>query len=102
TSRERRTRWTINPPGGIPECSSGKVSEPTAVTPPGLHSGIHCSVAPGSLLHLPCPALPRCPPCSVPAMSSDAGICLPGSVPCDVGTYGGRNWRREIQKCEKV
>ncbi|CAI9549798.1 unnamed protein product [Staurois parvus] len=22
---------------------------------------------------------------------ADAGICLPGSVPCDVGTYGGRN-----------
>ncbi|CAI9605309.1 unnamed protein product, partial [Staurois parvus] len=39
----------------------GKVSAPQA-----LHSGIHCSVAPGSLLHLPCPALPRCPSCSVP------------------------------------
>ncbi|CAI9604413.1 unnamed protein product, partial [Staurois parvus] len=39
----------------------GKVSAPQA-----LHSGIHCSIAPGSLLLLPCPALPRCPPCSVP------------------------------------
>ncbi|CAI9547614.1 unnamed protein product [Staurois parvus] len=33
---------------------------------------------------LQCPR--QCPP-------ADAGICLPGSVPCDVGTYGGRNWR---------
>ncbi|CAI9545665.1 unnamed protein product, partial [Staurois parvus] len=33
---------------------------------PELHSGIPCSVAPGSLLHLPCPALPRSLPCSVP------------------------------------
>ncbi|CAI9561806.1 unnamed protein product, partial [Staurois parvus] len=39
----------------------GKVSAPQT-----LHSGIHCNVAPGSLLLLPCPVFPRCPSCSVP------------------------------------
>ncbi|CAI9565519.1 unnamed protein product [Staurois parvus] len=31
-----------------------------------LHSGIPCSVALGSLLHLPYPSLLQCPPCSIP------------------------------------
>ncbi|CAI9575953.1 unnamed protein product, partial [Staurois parvus] len=51
----------LTPLAVFPSVARGKVSAPQA-----LHSGIHCRVSPGSLLHLPCPALPRCPSCSVP------------------------------------
>ncbi|CAI9612956.1 unnamed protein product [Staurois parvus] len=44
-----------------------------------------------SLQHLPCPALPRCVPCSIPChllrLMPASGSCVPG--PCDVGTYDG-------------
>ncbi|CAI9598243.1 unnamed protein product [Staurois parvus] len=48
--------------------------------------------APRSLDHLPCPALPRCPSCSVP---SNVIRRMPASViwvpsPASVGTYGVR------------
>ncbi|CAI9609303.1 unnamed protein product, partial [Staurois parvus] len=55
------TQVSVTPLEVFLSVARGKVSAPQA-----LHSGIHCSVAPGSLLLLPCPALPRCPPCSVP------------------------------------
>ncbi|CAI9558220.1 unnamed protein product, partial [Staurois parvus] len=59
-----------------------------------LHSGLPCSASPGSLDHLPCPALPRCPSCSV---SGNVIWRMPASViwvpsPASVGTYGGRNF----------
>ncbi|CAI9578749.1 unnamed protein product, partial [Staurois parvus] len=69
----------------FPSVARGKVSAPQAVH--DLHSGIPCSVAPGSLLHLPCPALPRCPPAVFLAMSSDRCRHL-SSVPCDIRMYG--------------
>ncbi|CAI9603052.1 unnamed protein product, partial [Staurois parvus] len=64
-----------------------------------LHSGLPCSVAPGSLDHLPCPSLPRCPPCSIPGhllrpMSASV-FWVP--FPASVGMYRGWN-QREIQK----
>ncbi|CAI9562067.1 unnamed protein product, partial [Staurois parvus] len=69
---------------------------------PELHSGIPCGTAPACVLHLPYPELPRCVPCSVPAISS--GRCRhPASVscPCDVGTYGRRRRRRGYLKILK-
>ncbi|CAI9621010.1 unnamed protein product, partial [Staurois parvus] len=74
----------FNPPGGIPECSSGGNPE--------LHSGLPCGSAPGSLNHLPCPALPRCPSCSVPC---NVLRRMPASViwvlsPASVRTYEDR------------
>ncbi|CAI9610514.1 unnamed protein product, partial [Staurois parvus] len=72
-----------NLPGGIPECSSGGNPE--------LHSGLSCGAAPGSLDHLPCPAVPRCPSCSVPCnvlrRMLASVIWVPS--PASVGTYGG-------------
>ncbi|CAI9538916.1 unnamed protein product, partial [Staurois parvus] len=50
----------------FPSVARGKVSAPKVVTPPSYTLAYHAAVAPGSLLLLPCPALPRCPPCSVP------------------------------------
>ncbi|CAI9597811.1 unnamed protein product [Staurois parvus] len=47
----------------------------------GICSSLTLSCAPTMSL-LQCPR--QCPP-------GEAGICLLGSVPCDVGTYGGRN-----------
>ncbi|CAI9575410.1 unnamed protein product [Staurois parvus] len=51
--------------GGIPKCSSGQRFSATSGNPE-LHSGLPCGAAPGSVLLLPCPALPRCPSCCVP------------------------------------
>ncbi|CAI9616477.1 unnamed protein product, partial [Staurois parvus] len=59
----------FNLPSGIPECSSGENFSSKSGNPE-LHLGIPCSVSPGSLLHLPCPSLSRCPPAASPAISS--------------------------------
>ncbi|CAI9558416.1 unnamed protein product [Staurois parvus] len=72
------------------------MSVPKAVTPSytrAYHAALHREF----LQSLPCPALPRCVPCSVPGPSppADAVIRLLCSGPCDVGTYGRQN-RRQI------
>ncbi|CAI9582657.1 unnamed protein product, partial [Staurois parvus] len=79
----------------FPSVARGKVSVPQAVTP-SYTRGIPCDAAPRSLYHLPCPALPRCPSCSVP---NNVNPRMPASViwvpsPVSVGTYGGRNGRK--------
>ncbi|CAI9616479.1 unnamed protein product, partial [Staurois parvus] len=82
----------VNLPGGIPECSSGENFSSKSGNPE-LHLGIPCSVSPGSLLHLPCPSLSRCPPAASPAISSgrcrhlSSGFCcLRASVCTGSGT----------------
>ncbi|CAI9571610.1 unnamed protein product, partial [Staurois parvus] len=73
----------------FPSVARGKVSTPQAVTPSytrkypaALLRDPFCTYLVVSLLQCPL----QCPP-------ADAGICLLGSVPCNVRTYGGRNWR---------
>ncbi|CAI9606983.1 unnamed protein product, partial [Staurois parvus] len=82
----------LNLPGVIPECSSG-YSFSTTSGNPKLHSGLPCGAAPGSVLLLPCPALLRCPSCSVPGnvirRMPASVIWVPSSA--SVGTYRGQN-----------
>ncbi|CAI9545317.1 unnamed protein product [Staurois parvus] len=75
----------------FPSVARGKVSVPQAVTL--SYTRAYHAAAPRSLGHLPCPALPRCPSCSVP---SNLNPRMPASVIwvlslASVGTYGGRN-----------
>ncbi|CAI9556462.1 unnamed protein product, partial [Staurois parvus] len=76
----------------FPSVARGKISIPRAVTP-SYTRAYPCGVAPGSLDHLPCPALPRCPSYSVPG---NVIRRMPVSVfwvpfPASVKMYGGRN-----------
>ncbi|CAI9534837.1 unnamed protein product [Staurois parvus] len=69
------------------------MSVPKAVTP-SYTRAYHAALHRESLQHLPCPSLPRCVPCSVPAISS--GRCRhPAPVFQSLGCTGARR-RREI------
>ncbi|CAI9623500.1 unnamed protein product, partial [Staurois parvus] len=64
---------------------------------PELHSGLPCGVAQGVPAALTLSFAPVMCPLQRPRPSppADAGIRLPCSGPCDVGTYGRRN-RQQI------
>ncbi|CAI9577847.1 unnamed protein product, partial [Staurois parvus] len=95
---ETSVNWPLTSLVVFPNVARGKLSVPEAVTL--SYSGLHCSFALGSLQHLPCPALPRCPPCSVPGhlLRPMPASAFRVPFPASVGTYGGWN-RGEIQKC---
>ncbi|CAI9615420.1 unnamed protein product, partial [Staurois parvus] len=60
------------------------MSVPKAVIP-SYTRAYHAALHRESLQHPPCPALPRCVPCSVPGHLLRL---MPASGSCDVGTYG--------------
>ncbi|CAI9593442.1 unnamed protein product, partial [Staurois parvus] len=65
------------------------MSVPKAVTP-SYTRAYHAVLHRESLQHLPCPALPRCVPCSVPShllhLMPASGSCVP--VPVTAGRTG--------------
>ncbi|CAI9602408.1 unnamed protein product, partial [Staurois parvus] len=73
----------------------GKVSVPKAVTP-SYTRAYHAALHRDSLQRFTLSFAPAMRPLQRlwPSPPADAGIWLPCSGPCGVGTYGRRNWRQ--------
>ncbi|CAI9595814.1 unnamed protein product, partial [Staurois parvus] len=87
--RRTRVRAPLTSLAVFPSVARGKVSVPKAVTP-SYTRAYHAALHRESLQRLPCPALPRCVPCSVPGhllrLMPASSFCVP--VPVTSGRTG--------------